>query len=115
MAKREAFTFESNLDKINEKIKDKPYRVLNVVGLSIVKEVRTTLRKYYKIRTGKLDKSLGYWARKKERDLQIGFKKFYARMVIAHNDPIKPIVEKNAQNIADLITKALQEIENDKN
>ncbi len=113
MAKKK-FTFESNLDKINEKIREKPFRVFNIIGQNLVREIKPTLRQYYRWRTGALDKSLGYWARRKEYDLQIGFKKFYAPFVLEHNDPIKPIVEKNLTNIADTITKALQEIERDK-
>ena len=62
---KQAFTFESNLDKVVTKIHDAPFRVLNIVGQNIVKETRGTLRKYYKKHSGKLDKSLGYWARKK--------------------------------------------------
>jgi len=107
---KQAFTFESNLDKVVSKIHDTPFRVLNVVGQNLVKEIRGTLRQYYKKRSGKLDKSLGYWARKKERDLQIGFKSFYAPFVLNHNDPIKPIVVKNADLIQKMISEAIEEI-----
>ena len=107
---RQAFTFVSNLDKVIPKIHDAPYRVLNVVGQNLVKEIRGTLRQYYKKRSGKLDKSLGYWARKKERDLQIGFKSFYAPFVLNHKDPIKPVVVKNAELIQKMISEAIEEI-----
>ena len=107
MAKKEAFTFESNLDKIIPKIQDAPYRVMNTIGQNLVKEIRPNVPK----RTGRLRKSLGYWARKKERDLQIGFKLFYAPFVFRTKpDPIKPVVVKNAQLIQDMIAKALDEI-----
>ena len=105
MAKK-VFTFESNLDKIIDKIEDTPEKVLNVIGQNVVKEVKPNVPK----RSGKLKKSLGYWARKKEKDLQIGFKQFYAPFVFNHNDPIKPIVVKNAQLIADMIRKAINDI-----
>ena len=108
--KKEPFTFESNLDKVIPKIEEKPYRVLNTIGQNLVKEGRGTLRRYYGRRTGTLDKSLGYWARKKEKDLQIGFKAFYAPFVLEHNDPLKPVVQKNAQLIQDMIAKAIDEI-----
>ena len=108
--KREPFTFESNLNKVVPRIEESPYRVLNIIGQTLVKEVRGTLRQYYKKRTGKLDKSLGYWARKKEKDLQIGFKLFYAPFVLEHNDPLKPVVEKNKYIIQDMIAKAIDEI-----
>ena len=108
--KREPFTFESNLNKVVPRIEESPYRVLNIIGQTLVKEVRGTLRQYYKKRTGGLDKSLGYWARKKEKDLQIGFKIFYAPFVLQHNDPLKPVVEKNKYIIQDMIAKAIDEI-----
>lgn len=108
--KREPFTFESNLNKVIPRIEESPYRVLNIIGQTLVKEVRGTLRQFYKKRTGRLDKSLGYWARKKEKDLQIGFKLFYAPFVLEHNDPLKPVVEKNKYIIQDMIAKAIDEI-----
>lgn len=109
MAKK-AFTFESNLDKVVPKIEETPYKVLNIIGQNLVKEVRGTLRSFYKRRSGRLDKSLGYWARKKERDLQIGFKEFYAPFVLKHNDPLKPVVVKNKELIKEMIAKAIDEI-----
>ncbi len=109
MAKK-AFTFESNLDKVVPKIEETPYKVLNIIGQNLVKEVRGTLRNFYKRRSGRLDKSLGYWARKKERDLQIGFKEFYAPFVLKHNDPLKPVVVKNKELIKEMIAKAIDEI-----
>ena len=108
--KREPFTSESNLNKVVPRIEESPYRVLNIIGQTLVKEVRGTLRQYYKKRTGGLDKSLGYWARKEEKDLQIGFKIFYAPFVLQHNDPLKPVVEKNKYIIQDMIAKAIDEI-----
>lgn len=108
--KKEPFTFESNLDKVVPRIEDTPYRVLNIIGQNLVREVRGTLRQFYAKRSGKLDKSLGYWARKKEKDLQIGFKQFYAPFVLENNDPLKPVVAKNADLIRDMIAKAIDEI-----
>jgi hypothetical protein len=49
-------------------------------------------------------------ARKKERDLQIGFKAFYAPFVLEHNDPLRPVVVKNAELIKQMIGKAIDEI-----
>ena len=106
MAKKSTFTFESNLEKIIDKIEEVPEKVLNVVGQNLVKEIKPNVPK----RTGKLKKSLGYWARKQEKDLQIGFKIFYAPFVLKHDDPIKPVVVKNAQLIVDMIKKAIDEI-----
>lgn len=106
MAKKEAFKFESNLDKISAKMEEVPEKVLNVIGQALVREIKPNVPK----RTGRLKKSLGYWARKYEKDLQIGFKLFYAPWVFKHDDPIKPVVVKNAQLIADMIKKAIDEI-----
>ena len=112
--KKEPFTFESNLHKVVPKIEDAPYRVLNVIGQNLVKEIRGTLRQYYKKRSGKLDKSLSYWARKKEKDLQIGFKIFYAPFVLENDDPLRPVVVKNAELIKQMIAKAIEEINNER-
>jgi hypothetical protein len=106
MAKKEKFTFESNMNNIADKIQDVPEKVLNVIGQNLVKEIKPDVPKI----SGKLRKSLGYWARKQEKDLQIGFKLFYAPFVFKHEDPIKPIVVKNAQYISELIKKAIDEI-----
>ena len=107
---RQPFTFESNLNKVVPKIQDAPHRVLNVIGQNLVREIRGTLRQYYKRRSGKMDKSLGYWARKKERDLQIGFKIFYAPFVLSKGDPIRPVVKKNADLIRRMVAEAIDEI-----
>lgn len=113
--KKEPFTFESNLEKVVTKIEDSPYRVLNVIGQNLVKEIRGTLRQYYKRRSGgRMDKSLGYWARKREKDLQIGFKIFYAPFVLENDDPLRPVVVKNAELIKQMIAKAIEEINNER-
>ena len=67
--------------------------------------------------------SLGYWARKKERDLQIGFKMSIvknkaeegpgivgAMIIRQEKDPILPVVKKNIDLIQELIAQALDEI-----
>lgn len=112
--KKEPFTFESNLHKVVPKIEEEPYRVLNVIGQNLVKEIRGTLRQFTKKRSGNLDKSLAYWARKKEKDLQIGFKIFYAPFVLENDDPLRPVVVKNAELIKQMIAKAIEEINNER-
>jgi len=107
---KSAFTFESNVTAVIGKIEATPFKVLNIIGQNLVREVRGTLRQYYKKHSGNLDKSLGYWARKQEKDLQIGFKIFYAPFVLQKNDPLKPIVVKNAELIKSMIAKAIDEI-----
>lgn len=103
------FIFESNIDKISQKIEETPERVLNIIGRNLVREIRPTVKR----RTGALRaaKSLSYWARKKEKDLQIGFKIFYAPFVYDRtNDPITPVVEKNIPWIVKLIAEALDKL-----
>ena len=111
MAKKQPFTLENNFSKVMLKIEDKPYKVLNIIGAALVKEIKPTLSQYYTNRSGRLTKSFGYWARKNEKDLQIGFKQFYAPFVMSENrEPIKAAVIKNKQFIEDSIAKALDEI-----
>lgn len=125
--KREPFTIESNLEKIIAKVEDKPQRVMNTIGLTLAREIRaTTLKSMYTTRTKILSRALGYWARKREKDLQIGFKASITKnpygagpglvgdMITGHIDPIKPVVAKNIPYMQELIGKALAEIETDK-
>ena len=122
--KKDPFTFESNLEKVTEKIQDKPYRVMNVIGQQLVREIKANeLKTNYNQRTKILTKTLGYWARKQERDLQIGFKMSIERnlsgagpgivggiMTGQEPDPLKPSVLRNKDLIVKLIGEALDEI-----
>lgn len=116
MAKKQPFTFESNLDKIIEKVREKPFRVMNVVGSNLTREIRaTTMKTQFHRRRALLSKTLGFWARKKEKDLQIGFKMSIPGIVGAmitkqEEDPIKPVAVKNAELIKQMIGEALDEI-----
>jgi hypothetical protein len=117
---RDPFTFESNLDKVVAKIHEKPQKVMNVVGQNLVKEIKaTTMKSQFHQRRAILTKALGYWARKQENDLQIGFKMsipgIVGRMITGQEeDPIKPVVVKNAQTIQDMIVTALNEIQKER-
>ena len=120
---RKPFEFVNNTEKVIEKIKEKPSKVLNIIGQNLVKETKANIKSSKSSRRGLLAHSLGYWARKKERDLQIGFK-----MSIVANphkvgpgivgdmitrkepDPILPVVKKNIDLIVKLIGEALDEI-----
>lgn len=122
--KRQPFTFESNLDKVIDKVHEKPYRVMNIVGQNLVREIRsTTLKQNFDQRTKILSKTIGYWARKQEKDLQIGFKMSITAnksgagpgivggiMTGRDQDPLKPVVVKNAEIIKQMIGEALDEI-----
>jgi hypothetical protein len=124
---RQAFTFESNLDKITVKIKEKPYKVLNIIGINLTKEIRaTTLKtmfnqrsKFFQAYSPKIKGYIvSHWARKIEKDLQIGFKappQILADMMTgAKPDPLKPVVWKNRFVIRDMIAVALDEIRKEK-
>lgn len=114
--KRQPFTFESNLTKVQAHIEEAPHKVMNDIGKNLVKEIRaTTLKSQFKQRRSILSKSLGFWARKKEKDLQIGFKMSIPGIVGGmmsgrEKDPIKPVVVKNAELIKNLIAQAVDEI-----
>lgn len=117
--KRQPFTFESNLDKIIEKVEEKPQRVMNIIGQNLTREIRnTTMNSQFHQRKKILKKTLGYWARKREKDIQIGFKMSIPGIVGKimtgqEQDPIKPVVVKNADLIKETIGKALDEIRNE--
>ena len=120
---RKKFEFINNTDKVIEKIKEKPTKVMNIIGSNLTREIKSEIKSSKSSRRGMLASSLGYWARKKERDLQIGFK-----MSIVANaqevgpgivgdmitrkepDPILPVVKKNVDLIVSLIGQALDEI-----
>jgi hypothetical protein len=120
---RKPFTFENNYDKVIAKIEDTPEKVMNILGQNLTKEIRANIRASGSSRRGMLAHALGYWARKKEKDLQIGFKMSIGATgkpsypgIVGHMmtqqepDPIKPVVIKNKDLIVQTIAKALDEI-----
>lgn len=113
---RKAFEFENNTEKVIKKIQEKPEKVMNIIGQNLVKEIKaTTMKTQFHQRSKILTKTLGYWARKQEKDLQIGFKMsipgIVGKMITGSEaDPIKPVVVKNAELIKSMIGEALDEI-----
>lgn len=113
---RKQVTFTDNLEKCKQKIKEQPTKANNKIGSLIVSEVRKVTPKD----TGALRKSMGYWARKKEHDLQVGFKNWKAPIVIlgdehtpANNfflDKIKEIIPE----IKKMYDEAMKELEGEK-
>ena len=120
---RKKFEFINNTDKVIEKIKEKPTKVMNIIGSNLTREIKSEIKSSKSSRRGMLASSLGYWARKQERDLQIGFK----MSIVANKqevgpgivgdmitrkepDPILPVVKKNVDLIVSLIGQALDEI-----
>ncbi|HCP14824.1 MAG TPA: hypothetical protein DIT32_03475 [Peptococcaceae bacterium] len=62
--------FLNNVDRVNYTIRELSRAALKDVGKYIARETR----KQVKRRTGRLAKNTQYWVRKKETDLQVGFK-----------------------------------------
>ena len=108
-------SYVSKVDKAKKKISEKPYRVLNIIGQFLASEAR---RKAHK-RSGRLKKSIQYWARKREKDLQIGSKSFYAAAWELGNsqmqaDPfLMPTVTENIDTITALTKQVYSELNND--
>jgi hypothetical protein len=120
---RKPFTFENNFDKVIEKIREKPTKVMNILGSTLTKEIRANIKSSKSSRRGMLASTLGFWARKQEKDLQIGFKMSIGAtgkpsypgivgpfMDRSEEDPIMPVVIKNKDLIVNTIAEALDEI-----
>lgn len=130
MAKKQAFTFDSNVDKVIVKIQEKPKNVMKIIGNIIVRETRaTTLKSQYKQRYKILSKALqsaydyNSSTGRNVAGVQIGFKASIDKnksgigpglvggiMSGQEADPIKPVVIKNVNLIQEMIGKALDEI-----
>lgn len=130
MAKRQPFTFDSNLDKVIGKIQEKPKNVMKIIGNIIAREVRATTLKSqyhqrYKILSKALQSAYDYNASsgRNVAGVQIGFKASIEKnksgagpglvggiMTGQEQDPIKPVVLKNVDLIQEMIGKALDEI-----
>lgn len=115
MASKKTFTFESNLEKILKKVEEKPHRVMNEIGLALVKEIRPNVNS----RSSKGGKGMPflkwktqYWARREEKDLIVGYKNTPGMKYLYDqvDDPIKPAMVKNIPLYERLITAALDEI-----
>jgi hypothetical protein len=114
------FTFENNFDKAIAQIEERPHKVLQIIGVNLVKEIRaTTVKQMYKQRKGFLSKvhrhvGISFWARKQEKDLLVGAKaptQMVKKILSgAEPEPIKPVFVKNVNVIGDAIQKALEDI-----
>ena len=121
-------TYESKIEQTKQKIREKPENALREIGKFLTKEIKASTPKGRTTRTytlkgkkvlvkpGKLKKSIGYWYRKKERDLQVGSKAWYAHWEEfgSSKNPrrpfIMPTVMKNVSVIQSMITEALKEL-----
>ncbi|HSQ88096.1 HK97-gp10 family putative phage morphogenesis protein [Romboutsia sp.] len=108
-------SYISKVDKAKKRIQEKPQRVYNIIGQFLASEIRRKARK----RSGRLKKSIQYWARKKEKDLQIGSKSFYAAAWEFGNskqaaDPfLLPTVMENIDTITTLTKQVYSELNSD--
>lgn len=68
--RKDGVEYISNVDRVNYTIQELTRAALRDVGKFICKRTRQTIRR----RTGKLSRNIQYWVRKKEGDLQVGFK-----------------------------------------
>lgn len=125
---RTKITYESRVELAKQKIHENPRRALNEIGKFLAKEIRNNAMKsgktrvYYKdgrkitVKPGRLKRSIGYWARKREGDLQVGSKAFYAVWVEqgssnnAAHPFLLPTVEANVGVIQEMIADALKEL-----
>ncbi|MBU5289992.1 HK97-gp10 family putative phage morphogenesis protein [Paraclostridium bifermentans] len=108
-------SYISKVDKAKKRISEKPHRVLNIIGQFLASEARRKARK----KTGRLKKSIQYWARKKEKDLQVGSKSFYAPAWELGNSQmpaepfLMPTVMENIDTITELTKSVYREMNNE--
>lgn len=69
-SKKNGITFESSVDRVNYTLKELSRAALRDVGKFVARETRKNIHR----RTGRLAKNTQYWVRKRETDLQVGFK-----------------------------------------
>lgn len=118
-------TFESNLDYVKERLEANPHRVMNLIGQQLVREIKPQIPRA-EVKGGKFQNTVGYWARKDEKDIQIGFydnsnsrhtdkaevweETMVGYMTGTQRDVIKETVLKNADLIKKTIGQALDQI-----
>lgn len=68
--KKDGVEFVSSVDRASYTIRELARAALRDVGKLVCKRTRQQIRR----RTGRLSKNTQYWVRKKEADLQVGFK-----------------------------------------
>jgi len=132
MARRPRITYESRIERAKQKIREKPQNALREIGKLLVVAIKAKAaksrqtRKYYingkevTVKPGRLKKSIGYWYRRREKDLQVGSKAFYAHWEEfgssnnAKRPFIMPTVMANVNMIQGLIKDALRELERER-
>lgn len=67
---KNGLTFTSSVDAVNYTMAELSRAALRDVGKFVCRETRKKIKR----RTGRLAKNIQYWVRKKDADLQVGFK-----------------------------------------
>ena len=70
ISKKDGVSFTSSVDRVNFTLNELTRAALKDVGKFVVKETKKKISK----KTGRLAKNTQYWVRKRDVDLQIGFK-----------------------------------------
>jgi len=105
-------SYISKVEKCKQKINEKPSKFLNKIGSFICSEAKRKQRK----RKGRMRKGTQYWARKREKDLQIGTKCFYEPAFERGNKKIDsepsflPTVEENIDTIQQLVKASYSDL-----
>lgn len=115
--RKDGVEYISNVDRVNYTIQELTRAALRDVGKFICKRSRQTIRR----RTGKLARNTQYWVRKKECDLQVGFKPggFYGGFQELGTEKQPKIgalynsVKENLKTIRDIEGKYLSAIEDE--
>ena len=106
-------SYISKVEKCQQKIREQPEKFLPKIGAFLVSETKRRQRK----RTGRMKKGTQYWARKREKDLQIGTKNFYEPAFERGNKNIRkeetflPTVEQNIGIIQTLVKASYSELD----
>lgn len=108
-------SYQSKVNKAIQKINEKPDKFLNKIGSFIASEARRKQRR----KTGRMRKGTQYWARKREKDLQVGTKCFYepawekGNKNISAEPTFLPTVEENIGTIQKMVKASYSELNND--
>ncbi|WP_195929339.1 hypothetical protein [Clostridium sp. 1001270J_160509_D11] len=106
-------SYISKVEKCKKKINEKPEKFLNKIGSFLVSETKRKQRK----KTGRMRKGTQYWARKREKDLQIGTKCFYepaferGNKKIRKEETFEPTVKENINTIQILTRASYSELD----
>lgn len=114
---KDGVEYTSSVDRVNYTIRELTRAALRDVGKYICRRTRQQIRR----RTGRLARNIQYWVRKKEGDLQVGFKPggFYGlfQELGTENIPkqaaLYTTVKDNIQTIRDIEAQYLSAIEDE--